>query len=245
MFDPGLKQGQTISNEELSKIFRCSTQGGMRRSHTTNTLIIISDHTKFLYDDKWRDDILHYTVMGQKGDQVLDGNQNRTLFDSRKIGIDVYLFEAFTERVYTYQGRVELASAPYQENQRDVEGKIRKVWMFPLKLVNDVQPIIARALSKPSTSCVRSLLPMLKPSKTWLNSSARMTLLGISAIHQISKSFFLCCKPSLFIIEITFLPSSGVRQNGIIAFTFVNPNSSRTFFKALHSSLKAGRNLGS
>ena len=40
--------------------------GGMRRSLTTNSLVIVSDHTKELYDDKWVDDVLHYTGMGKK-----------------------------------------------------------------------------------------------------------------------------------------------------------------------------------
>ena len=37
-------------------------------------------------------------------------------------------------------------------------------------------------LSRPRTSCVRSLLPMLKPSKWSANWSARKMLLGISAM---------------------------------------------------------------
>lgn len=33
--------------------------GGMRRSKTTGTLVILSDHTKGLYDDKWYGDEFH------------------------------------------------------------------------------------------------------------------------------------------------------------------------------------------
>jgi 5-methylcytosine-specific restriction protein A len=80
--------------------------------------------------------------MGQSGDQVLDGNQNRTLFDSKKTGVGVHLFEVYTRGLYTYQGRVELSGAPYQEIQIDIEDKPRKVWMFPVKLVGDTQPVI-------------------------------------------------------------------------------------------------------
>ncbi|OPX93868.1 MAG: hypothetical protein A4E59_02489 [Syntrophorhabdus sp. PtaB.Bin027] len=57
-FDPQLTKGQIINNKDLQSIFQCSTQGGMRRSHRTNTLVIISDHTKGLYKDKWENNIL-------------------------------------------------------------------------------------------------------------------------------------------------------------------------------------------
>ena len=41
VFDPGLTQGSTLSNQELCSLFGCSTQGGMRRSNDTNTLVLI------------------------------------------------------------------------------------------------------------------------------------------------------------------------------------------------------------
>lgn len=55
-FDPGIKIGDKISNGELVKIFRCGNMGGMRRSKTTGTLVIISDETKGLYKDQWKPD---------------------------------------------------------------------------------------------------------------------------------------------------------------------------------------------
>ncbi|WP_222102844.1 restriction endonuclease [Lysinibacillus sp. BW-2-10] len=42
----------------------------MRRSHKTNTLVLISDRTN-IYEDKMTGDIYHYTGMGQVGDQEL------------------------------------------------------------------------------------------------------------------------------------------------------------------------------
>ena len=81
-FDPGINPGDTISNIELVSIFKCSPQGGMRRSHKTNTLVIVSDKTKPFYEDIWKGNILHYTGMGQKGDQSIDFMQNKTLTNS-------------------------------------------------------------------------------------------------------------------------------------------------------------------
>ena len=44
-FNPGLQIGQTIANSQLVEIFQCGNMGGMRRSHATNTLVIVSDYT--------------------------------------------------------------------------------------------------------------------------------------------------------------------------------------------------------
>jgi len=82
MFDPGLARGDTVDNVNLRKIFGCSGQGGMRRSKKTNTLVIVSDHPRGLYEDRWDGEVLHYTGMGQRGEQTLKGNQNRTLAEA-------------------------------------------------------------------------------------------------------------------------------------------------------------------
>lgn len=110
--------------------------GGMRRSNTTNTLIIVTDHTKGLYDDRWEDDILHYTGMGKNGDQKIDFAQNRTLNESDTNGVDVFLFEVVKEREYTYLGPIALWDKPYQEVQPGEDGEMRKVWIFPVKVKN-------------------------------------------------------------------------------------------------------------
>ena len=135
-FNPKIKIGDEVSNEEMRTIFQCGNMGGMRRSKKTGTLVIISDDTKGLYKDVWKNGILHYTGMGKVGDQVLNGNQNRTLYDSEVNGVEVHLFEVLKKTVYTYRGVMVLADTPYQSEQLDETGKIRKVWMFPLKPVD-------------------------------------------------------------------------------------------------------------
>ena len=70
--------GETITNQGLVKEFQCGNMSGMRRSHKTNTLVIISDQTKELYDDRWNGEILFYTGMGKSGDQDLAFMQNKT-----------------------------------------------------------------------------------------------------------------------------------------------------------------------
>jgi len=95
----------------------------MRRSHRTNTLVIISDHTRGIYEDRWEGNTLHYTGMGLKSDQSLSATQNKTLADSKTNGVEVHLFEVYESGQYLYQGIVELSDKPYQEPQPDVDEK--------------------------------------------------------------------------------------------------------------------------
>lgn len=139
-FNPNIKQGDILSNKRLSEIFECGNMGGMRRSHNTNTLVIVSDHTKSLYDDKWYGNEFHYTGMGKLGNQSLTFMQNRTLAESASNGVAVHLFEVFNAGEYIYQGEVQLSNKPYEESQPDDNWNLRSVWMFPLLLVQG-QPI--------------------------------------------------------------------------------------------------------
>ena len=135
-FIPSFPAGSIVSNQQLRTEFQCGNMGGMRRSHATNTLVIISDHTKALYDDKWYGNELHYTGMGKYGDQTLT-SQNRTLYESNSNNVGVHLFEVLEATKYIYHGVVKLSGKPYQENQPDEDGHPRKVWMFPLRTVAD------------------------------------------------------------------------------------------------------------
>ena len=134
-FNPGLKIGQEIINSDIVDIFKCGNMGGMRRSHATNTLVLISDYTKGLYHDKWIGGVLHYTGMGKNGDQDINWAQNDTLANCMSNDIDVHLFEVIDAGQYTYCGRIELVGKPYTEIQPGEDGKDRLVWMFPIKPV--------------------------------------------------------------------------------------------------------------
>ncbi len=125
--------GDVIDNTRLTAIFKCSPQGGMRRSKSTNTLVIVKNDVKSLYKNEWQGDILLYTGMGRLGDQSLNSYQNKTLKESGTNGVDVHLFEMRTPKRYTYIGRVELAGKPEQDTQKDCNGTSRQVWRFPLR----------------------------------------------------------------------------------------------------------------
>jgi 5-methylcytosine-specific restriction protein A len=130
-----IQQGEILNNDQLREIFKCSPQGGMRRSLETNTLVIVSNHVQSIYDDRWIDDVFHYTGMGQNGNQSLTFAQNKTLAESNSNGVEVHLFEVEKEKEYIYQGQVILAGAPYQEIQTDASDADRQVVIFPLKLI--------------------------------------------------------------------------------------------------------------
>ncbi|WP_271828934.1 hypothetical protein [Commensalibacter communis] len=127
-----LKLGKVMSNDEIVGFFKCSNQGGMRRSYKINTLVLISDYTKSIYEDWWEKDVFYYTGMGLLGDQELV-RQNKTLYQSQTNGIDIHLFERFKQKNYIYIGQMYLAGEPYTEYQMDTENNNRKVYIFPLK----------------------------------------------------------------------------------------------------------------
>jgi 5-methylcytosine-specific restriction enzyme A len=128
-----LKPGVTLDNNQIMETFKCSGQGGMRRSLETNTLVLVSNHTESLYEDRWEGGIFHYTGMGRSGNQTIT-SQNRTVAESNTNGVVMHLFEVFVPKEYTYIGGVELTSEPYQEYQLDDNGDNRLVWIFSLKL---------------------------------------------------------------------------------------------------------------
>ncbi len=145
-----LNPGEILSNKDLMSIFKCGPQGGMRRAHKTKSLILVSDHTKSIYEDRWIDNIFHYTGMGLTGNQSLSFNQNRTLADSKTIDITLLLFEVFEKGKYVFIGEVELAGEPYIEEQPDQNNSIRNVYVFPLKLKNneELPPINEEIINK-------------------------------------------------------------------------------------------------
>ena len=134
-FETGLKPGDKIDNRKLTEIFRCSTQGGMRRSHRTDSLVLVSDHTRGIYDDRWvSNDILHFSGIGLDGDQDINFAQNKTLAESKTNGVGVYLFEVYEKGTYLFRGRIKLHCRPYQTLQPDRHNRLRNVWIFPLKI---------------------------------------------------------------------------------------------------------------
>jgi len=210
-----LNKGDIINNAELVEIFKCSTQGGMRRSHKTNTLVLVSNHVKSIYSDRWYGNELHYTGMGSIGDQTL-GAQNKTLHESNDNGVELHLFEVFELKEYTYQGIVKYKGNGYQENQTDVDGNERKVWMFPLELKDGkpakVQDTVIKKLQKTKQKNLKKLsikqIKKLAESKNNKTQSFRLTetksierdeYIKLYALQRANGECQLCEKPAPFL----------------------------------------------
>lgn len=128
----------TYSNADIVAAFECAPQDGMRRSHKTGTLVLISNNTgESIYKNKWTNNQLHYTVMGQQGAQSLDFMQNKILSQLKINKVRAYLFEVFKKREYTFAGEICLAGEPYTEIELDKKGAARKVYKFPLEILNN------------------------------------------------------------------------------------------------------------
>lgn len=128
-----IKIGDILENKDIVAIFKCANMGGIRYSKSTNTLVLIFDHTKGVYSDRWVNGVLHYTGTGKIGDQDIDQHQNKRLANSRTDILDIHLFEVIEPKKYIYRGIVELIADPYIDLQKDDNGNMRKVWIFPIK----------------------------------------------------------------------------------------------------------------
>jgi 5-methylcytosine-specific restriction protein A len=139
-----IRPGDVIDNERLRAIFKCSATGTMRRSPGTNSLVLISDHTRSGCDDKWIGKTFHYTGIGLSGEPGLSFNQNKTLCESNENGTSLFLFEVFEKGHYIYRGVAELALNPYLSRQTDSEKIVRDVTVFPLILKGNAHPPITK-----------------------------------------------------------------------------------------------------
>ena len=127
-----LEKGTVINNKQITEIFHCQYEGGIRKSKKLNLLVLINDPKYGLYDNRWEGDTLYFTAIGRKGNQSLDSPwQNRDLAQAN--GQKLYLFEKLKPSHYEYVGEVIKAGKPFKEKQKDEEGNERDVYVFPLK----------------------------------------------------------------------------------------------------------------
>lgn len=68
-----MNKGDVVTNREIQSEFGGSSQGGMRPSRTTNSLVLITGTAHSLYEDTWNNGLLKYTGTGRTGDQTMTG----------------------------------------------------------------------------------------------------------------------------------------------------------------------------
>ena len=135
-----LVKNKIYTNKELSLIFKCSTQGGIRVSNKSKTATLISHSSSKVnpYNDSNinNDGRFVYTGMGLKGDQIVKStNQNGKIAYSLKNGYRLFYFISIDKNKYKFIGEVKMAGNFYFEDEEDSEGNIRKVAKFPLQLI--------------------------------------------------------------------------------------------------------------
>lgn len=132
-----LEIGTILNNKEITEIFHCQYEGGIRKSKKLNLLVLINDPKYGLYQNRWEEDTLYFTAIGRTGDQTLEKPwQNRELNHYKENNQKLYLFEKLKPSHYEYKGEVEAVDEPFQETQKDAEDKERNVYVFPLQLVD-------------------------------------------------------------------------------------------------------------
>lgn len=130
-FTPGIAPGAVLSNKEISAIFGCSIEGGIRKSKKNNCLVIIVNNLKPGHNDHWEGDILYFSGRGEN----MDSWQNRALAQSSADNMPVFLFELVKEGQYAFNGQVRVISEPFIETLTDADGNDRKMLTFKLKKV--------------------------------------------------------------------------------------------------------------
>ncbi len=135
-----LEANKLYTNKEVSSIFKCSTQGGMRVSNKLKTVALISKEigiTNPYNDSKINEDgTFVYTGMGLKGDQIVSiSNQNGKVAFSKENGYRLFYFVQIGNNQYKFIGEVKLNGDYYFEDEVDILRNKRKVVKFPLKLI--------------------------------------------------------------------------------------------------------------
>ena len=96
-FTPKFNIGQAFQIKNYIPSFSAQNTSGIRRSKATNTLVIICNHTKSLYDDKWYGNILHYAGQGRKA--INHYNSPKTAHSPNQIKM------VLTEKLYFFMGQ--------------------------------------------------------------------------------------------------------------------------------------------
>ena len=124
-----------FTRDQLMAIFKISGQSGIMKTNSLNCLVLTTSEENGLYEDSAVENgFITYTGEGLTGDQTITKN-NKTIFESNKTNLPMYLFSKDKNRKYVFEGRVKLCDQPYQIIEKDYTGLERLVWKFPLAIV--------------------------------------------------------------------------------------------------------------
>jgi 5-methylcytosine-specific restriction protein A len=137
-----LEIGDIFTREEIMKMFKVSGQRGIMPTNTYRAIVLTTSESNGIYDDSSVvDGKIIYTGEGLTGDQTLSFG-NKSIYNSLTNDIPMYLFTKDNNRKYTFEGKVYLCGNPYQIDEKDTLGNVRKVWKFPLQVIYDEHKLI-------------------------------------------------------------------------------------------------------
>jgi HJR/Mrr/RecB family endonuclease len=144
-----LEIGQLYSNDEIYRSLKVSNAGGIRVSLLDKAIlraVIMTSVESFHgsgenpYHDRLEGDVLTYTAAGKLGEQTLAGVNSR-LIEQKTFNFPIHGFVLIASRRdksvgpkrWRYLGLLEYLRR-YPDTQIDVEGKVRRVWLFEFKI---------------------------------------------------------------------------------------------------------------
>ena len=128
------QKGMVLNNKQITEVFGCQFEGGIRKSKKNHLLVLINDPSQTLYQNRWEKGCLYFTAIGKYGDQSLAKPwQNRDLAQANVNKQRVFLFEKLKPAHYRFQGEVQVG-IPFTEIQPDASGQDRQVFVFPIRL---------------------------------------------------------------------------------------------------------------
>lgn len=225
------------SKEEIKKQFKNNSfMGGINICKKMNSIVIIANHTKSLYDDEWDQGIFRYTGAGRIGNQKMTNN-NKALKNAKILRVNVFLFEVFNEKKknrFVYKGQLHQVGKERVDLQPDANGMPRKVFRFEFKPSNhkaaeyslndedNMQYLLARQriiLKRPDEELFKAIVIKEKSKSKKRNYTFRKTKFYkrdpdlAAAVKRIAKGNCMLCKDKAPFVHLgkPFLESHHIR----------------------------------
>ncbi len=137
--------GETYTNDQIRFSLDLENLGGIRpaldgKRAVRHVAIMTAEEASGRlqaenpYRDRIEAGVLIYTAQGREGDQALSG-RNKRLVEQYTIPTPFFGFANIGRQTYRFLGLLELLRH-YQENQTDMRGNLRKVWVFEFRIHN-------------------------------------------------------------------------------------------------------------
>lgn len=214
-----LTVGELYSNEEIFKSLKLSNAGGIRLSLHDKVVLRAAIMTSVQdfhgagenpYHDRMEGSILTYTAAGKLGEQTLAGVNSR-LIEQKTLNFPIHGFvlianrrdKAVGPKRWRYLGLLEYLRH-YPDLQIDSEGKVRRVWLFELRIHEEqkVLPLaMEAAISTQMLTAARRIATEASGDDDIIDESSRHQATNIEGIERV-RGRLLAMAPNNFEIFI-------------------------------------------